>query len=96
MPETLVSTAIQIGAHVLFLPPYSPDLNPIEQAFAKIKHRLRNTSPRTITHVVRDRDNDTKPATFPLSDPNRRWCESPPHYGISGMPDMAPSSPDTV
>ena len=32
-----------------FLPPYSPDLNPIEQAFAKIKHRLRNA-------VVRSRD----------------------------------------
>ena len=29
------------GAKLLFLPPYSPDLNPIEQAFAKLKHRLR-------------------------------------------------------
>ena len=35
------------GAHVLFLPPYSPDLNPIEQAFAKIKHRLRNAAARS-------------------------------------------------
>ena len=26
------------GAHLLFLQPYSPDLNPIEQAFAKLKH----------------------------------------------------------
>ena len=26
------------GAHFLFLPPYSPDLNPIEQVFAKLKH----------------------------------------------------------
>ena len=25
------------GAHLLFLPPYSPDLNPIEQVFAKLK-----------------------------------------------------------
>jgi transposase len=29
------------GAHLIFLPPYSPDLNPIEQLFAKIKHLLR-------------------------------------------------------
>ena len=29
------------GAHLLFLPAYSPDLNPIEQVFAKLKHLLR-------------------------------------------------------
>jgi len=29
------------GAKLFFLPPYSPDLNPIEQAFAKLKHWLR-------------------------------------------------------
>ena len=29
------------GAHLLFLPPYSPDLNPIEQVFAKFKTLLR-------------------------------------------------------
>ena len=28
------------GARLLFLPPYSPDLNPIEQVFSKLKHRL--------------------------------------------------------
>jgi len=36
------------GAHLLFLPPYSPDLNPIEQLFAKLKHLLRNAQPRTV------------------------------------------------
>jgi len=36
------------GARVLFLPPYSPDLNPIEQAFAKIKHWMRCAQKRTI------------------------------------------------
>lgn len=36
------------GAHLLFLPPYSPDLNPIEQVFSKLKHMLRKTEPRTI------------------------------------------------
>ena len=36
------------GAHMLFLPPYSPDLNPIEQLFAKLKHMMRNAEPRTV------------------------------------------------
>ncbi len=34
-------------ARLFFLPKYSPDLNPIEQAFSKLKHRLRNASART-------------------------------------------------
>lgn len=37
-----------VDARLLFLPPYSPDLNPIEQLFAKIKHLLRNRAPRTV------------------------------------------------
>jgi transposase len=36
------------GAKLLFLPPYSPDLNPIEQAFAKLKHLLRHSGERTL------------------------------------------------
>jgi transposase len=36
------------GATLMFLPPYSPDFNPIEQAFAKIKARLRKAAARTI------------------------------------------------
>lgn len=36
------------GAHLVFLPPYSPDLNPIEQVFAKLKHLLREAQPRTV------------------------------------------------
>ena len=35
------------GAQLLYLPPYSPDLNPIEQAFAKLKARLRKDGERT-------------------------------------------------
>ena len=35
------------GASLLFLPPYSPDLNPIEQVFAKLKALLRKAEPRT-------------------------------------------------
>ena len=35
------------GAKLLFLPKYSPDLNPIEQVFAKLKHRLRKAAERS-------------------------------------------------
>lgn len=35
------------GAKLIFLPKYSPDLNPIEQLFAKLKHHLRNAAQRT-------------------------------------------------
>ncbi len=44
----VIRTAIRkAGAHLLFLPQYSPDLNPIEQLFAKVKHRLRKAQART-------------------------------------------------
>ena len=36
-----------VGAKLLFLPPYSPDLNPIEQVFAKLKHLLRKAAERS-------------------------------------------------
>ena len=36
------------GAHLFFLPPYSPDLNPIEQVFAKLKALLRKADPRSV------------------------------------------------
>ena len=39
------------GAHLLFLPPYSPDLNPIEQVFAKLKHFLRKAQERSIDDI---------------------------------------------
>ena len=35
------------GARLLFLPPYSPDLNPIEPVFAKLKHLLRKAAEQT-------------------------------------------------
>jgi transposase len=40
------------GAKILFLPPYSPDLNPIEQLFAKIKHILRKAMGRSLDVVM--------------------------------------------
>ncbi|MDE2488784.1 MAG: IS630 family transposase [Alphaproteobacteria bacterium] len=36
------------GAHLIFLPPYSPDLNPIEQVFAKLKHLMRRAQARDV------------------------------------------------
>jgi transposase len=36
------------GARLVFLPPYSPDLNPIEQVFAKLKHFMRKAAERTV------------------------------------------------
>ena len=39
------------GAKLIFLPPYSPDLNPIEMAFAKLKTLLRKANARTIDQV---------------------------------------------
>jgi len=39
------------GARLIFLPPYSPDLNPIEQVFAKLKTLLRKAQERTVEAV---------------------------------------------
>lgn len=39
------------GAKLFFLPKYSPDLNPIEQVFAKLKHLLRKAAARTVEAV---------------------------------------------
>ena len=39
------------GARLLFLPPYSPDLNPIENAFAKLKALLRKAAARTLDQL---------------------------------------------
>ncbi len=41
------------GAWFVFLPPYSPDLNPIELAFSKLKAHLRRIKARTIDDLVR-------------------------------------------
>lgn len=41
------------GARLWYLPPYSPDLNPIEQTFAKIKHWMRIAQKRTIDDACR-------------------------------------------
>ena len=40
------------GAKLFFLPKYSPDLNPIEQVFSKLKHLLRDAAARTAEAVL--------------------------------------------
>jgi transposase len=49
-PEVVMALAAA-GAQIRFLPPYSPDFNPIEMAFAKLKAFLRAARPRTFDHV---------------------------------------------
>jgi transposase len=45
--EKAASLIAACGARLLFLPPYSPDLNPIEMAFAKLKALLRKAAERS-------------------------------------------------
>lgn len=44
----VAETLADHGAQILYLPPYSPDLNPIEMVFAKIKALLRQRAQRTL------------------------------------------------
>lgn len=56
------------GCWMLFLPPYSPDLNPIEMAFAKLKAHLRRMATRTfdaVTQAVGDISNLYDPDECP-------------------------------
>lgn len=43
----------EVGAWFLFLPPYSPDLNPIEMAFSKLKSHLRKACAKTYDQVLK-------------------------------------------
>ena len=50
-PEVQVAIE-RVGARLRFLPPYSPDFNPIEMAFAKLKAFMRAARPRSFDQVV--------------------------------------------
>jgi transposase len=52
-PVTVREAIEAAGARMLFLPPYSPDFNPIENAFAKLKALLRRAAARTIDELWR-------------------------------------------
>jgi transposase len=41
-----------VGATVVYLPPYSPDLNPIENIFSKVKQLIRGLRPRSLKQIV--------------------------------------------
>jgi transposase len=42
-----------VGAQLWYLPPYSPDFNPIEQAWSKVKSVLRSITPKTTSQLYR-------------------------------------------
>jgi transposase len=47
-PSRIRAAIEAAGAHLMYLPPYSPDLNPIEMAFAKLKAALRKAAARSV------------------------------------------------
>ena len=72
------------GAKLLFLPPYSPDLNPIEQVFAKLKLLLRKAAERT----VEGHGNASAPCLTPSHLTNAQTT--------SGIADMLQSNQDRL
>jgi len=59
-----------VGAKLFFLPKYSPDLNPIEQVFAKLKHLLRKAAarnPARASRPDRQRDKDQPARTISIA-----------------------------
>jgi transposase len=52
-PDEVRELIEQAGASLRYLPPYSPDLNPIEPSFAKLKSHLRKDKPRSIDAVFK-------------------------------------------
>jgi len=50
--STAVAAIEAVGAKIVYLPPYSPDLNPIENVFSKIKQLVRGFRPRTWREII--------------------------------------------
>ena len=50
--EPTLSLLTQAGAEILFLPAYSPDLNPIENMWSKVKTHLRSAEARTESDLI--------------------------------------------
>lgn len=69
------------GCAVLFLPAYSPDFNPIELAFAKLKQILRSTAARTLTGIV----TATGPALEAITPADARGFFAHCGYHLSGQ-----------
>lgn len=47
-----IAAVQRVGAEMIYLPPYSPDLNPIENIFSKIKQLIRGLKPRTWRQIL--------------------------------------------
>ncbi len=50
-PKAVRQAIEKVGAELRLLPPYSPDLNPIEMAFSKVKAFLKRAAARTVTDL---------------------------------------------
>lgn len=70
-----------VGCRVLPLPRYSPDCNPIELAFAKLKAHLRRVGARTFATVV----HATGAAFATITPTEARNCFTAAGYGLSGQ-----------
>ncbi|MEY9149391.1 transposase [Bradyrhizobium elkanii] len=68
-----------VGAKLFFLPKYSPDLNPIEQVFAKLKHLVRKAAARTVERGLRR----NRPRTRCLH--LRGMCQLPQKLRLSNL-----------
>ena len=56
-PDAVRRAIEAVGAELRYLPPYSPDLNPIEMAFSKLKALLKKVAARTVEalwHAIAD------------------------------------------
>lgn len=69
------------GCSLLFLPSYSPDFNPIELAFSKLKQHLRGTTPRSFSAVLAA----TGPALATVSAADARGYFAHYGYRLSGQ-----------
>jgi transposase len=79
--EQLIKAA---GAELRYLPPYSPDMNPIEKAYSKLKAFLRKIAERTVAGLLRALDACGRSTPAPIS-------SSPRNAEITSRPvDMIP------
>jgi transposase len=52
--EAVATLLGKLNVEILYLPPYSPDMNPIETVFAKIKSLLKKAEPRNLESLIRE------------------------------------------
>lgn len=66
------------GASLLYLPPYSPDFNPIEQAFSKLKAHLRKAAQRTMASGTPSvaSSTSTRPTRAPTTSPTQAMMQT--------------------